>query len=186
MKGNTSLQKRLVIGALVLLVLADVALAAYSWRLASAPRTPQQELALQNKQLEVLRADIKRGESIRQLTPAIQRDCDRFEQSLLPVSSGYSSVSAELDSVARKAGAQIESREFKQKEIPNRSIHEVQVDITVNGEYTAVVRFLNGLQRSENVYAVDGLSLASESQNTGGANGPIRVAVHMRTYFRSA
>ena len=103
MKRDVKLQKRFVIAALALLVLADVGLAGYSWKLSSAPHTPQQELVLQNQQLEVLRADIKRGESIRQLTPAIQRDCDRFEQSLLPVGNGYSSVSAELDSIAKKA-----------------------------------------------------------------------------------
>lgn len=185
MKRNVTLQKRMVIGLLALLVLADVALAAYSWQLTSAPQTPQQELALQTKQLEVLRADIKRGESIRQLTPAIQRDCERFEQSLLSESDGYSSVTAELDAVAKKAGAQIESRDFKKKEIPNRSVEEVAIDITVNGEYTSVVRFLNGLQRSQNIYAVDGLALASDTQNQG-ANGPIKVSVHMKTYFRTA
>ena len=185
MKRDVKLQKRLIIGALVLLVLADVALAAYSWELSSAPHTPQQELALQNKQLEVLKADIKRGEAIRQLTPAIQRDCDRFEQSLLPVGNGYSSVSAELDAIAKKAGAQIENRDFKQKEIPNRGLQEVAIDITLNGEYTGVVRFLNGLQRSQNLYEVDGLALASDTQNQG-ANGPIRVSVHMKTYFRVA
>ena len=185
MKRDVKLQKRLVIGALVLLVLADVALAAYSWRLSSAPHTPQRELVLQNQQLEVLRADIKRGESIRQLTPAIQRDCDRFEQSLLPVSNGYSSVSAELDGIAKKAGAQIEGRGFKQKEIPKRGLEEVNIDLTVNGDYNAVVRFLNGLQRSKNLYEVDGLALASDTQNQG-ANGPIKVSVHMKTYFRVA
>jgi Tfp pilus assembly protein PilO len=185
MKRDVKLQKRLVIGALTFLVLADVALAAYSWRLSSAPRTPQQELALQNQQLEVLRADIKRGESIRQLTPAIQRDCDRFEQSLLPVSNGYSSVSAELDGIAKKAGALIDGRGFKQKEIPKRGLQEVSIDLTVNGEYTAVVRFLNGLQRSKNLYEVDGLALASDAQSQG-ANGPIKVSVHMKTYFRVA
>jgi Tfp pilus assembly protein PilO len=185
MKRDVKFQKRLIIGALVLLVLADVALVAYSWELSSAPHTPQQELALQNKQLEVLRADIKRGEAIRQLTPAIQRDCDRFEQSLLPVGNGYSSVSAELDAIAKKAGAQIENRDFKQKEIPNRGLQEVAIDITLNGEYTGVVRFLNGLQRSQNLYEVDGLALASDTQNQG-ANGPIRVSVHMKTYFRVA
>jgi len=183
MKRDAKLQKRLVIGALALLVLADVALAAYSWQLSSAPHTPQQELALQNQQMEVLRADIKRGESIRQLTPAIQRDCDRFEQSLLPVSNGYSSVSAELDGIAKKAGAQIEGRSFKQKEIPKRNLQEVNIELLLNGEYTAVVRFLNGLQRSKNLYEVDGLALASDAQNQG-ANGPIRVTVHMQTYFR--
>jgi Tfp pilus assembly protein PilO len=185
MKRDVKLQKRLVIGALALLVLADVALAAYSWKLSSAPHTPQQELALQNQQLEVLKADIKRGESIRQLTPAIQRDCDRFEQSLLPVGSGYSSVSAELDGIAKKAGAQIEGRGFKQKEIPKRGLEEVAIDLTVNGDYTAVVHFLNGLQRSKNLYLVDGLALASDTQNQS-ANGPIKVSVHMKTYFRVA
>ncbi len=185
MKRNVTVQKRAVITVLALLVLADVAMAAYSWQLTSAPQTPQQQLATQNKQLEVLRADIKRGESIRQLTPAIQRDCERFEQSLLAGSSGYSSVSSELDSMAKKAGAQIESRDFKEKEIPNRNIKEVVIDITVNGEYTSVVRFLNGLQRSQNIYAVDGLALASDAQNQG-ANGPIKVSVHMKTYFRVA
>jgi Tfp pilus assembly protein PilO len=183
MKRDVKVQKRMIIGALGLLVLADVALAAYSWQLSSAPHTPQQELAAQNKELELLRADTKRGEAIRQLTPAIQRDCDRFEQSLPSVSVGYSSVSAELDAIAKKAGVQIENRDFKQKEIPNRDLQEVSVDITVGGEYTSVVRFLNGLQRSQNLYAVDGLALASDTQNLG-ANGPLRVAVHMKTYFR--
>jgi len=185
MKRDAKLRKRLVIGALALLVLADVALAAYSWQLSSAPHTPKQALALQNQQLEVLRADIKRGESIRQLTPAIQRDCDRFEQSLLPVGNGYSSVSAELDGIAKKVGAQIEGRGFKQKEIPKRGLQEVSIDLTLNGDYAAVVHFLNGLQRSKNLYEVDGLALAGDAQNQG-ANGPIKVSIHMKTYFRVA
>ena len=186
MKRDVTLQKRLVIGALLALVLADVVLAVYSWQLSVAPRTPQQEFALQNKQLEVLRADIRRAEGIRQSTPAIQKDCDRFEQAILPLNAGYSTVSAELDAIAKKAGAQIEDRSFKQKEVPNRNLQEVAVDVIVDGEYTNVVRFLNGLQRSQNLYAVDGLSLASDTQSQGaGVNGPIKVNVHMKTYFRT-
>ena len=59
------------------------------------------------------------------------------------------------------------------------------MDATVTGDYVSVVRFLNSLQRSENLYEVDGLSLTEDSQNHT-ANGPIRVVVHMKTYFRSA
>jgi hypothetical protein len=102
---------------------------------------------------------------------------------LLPAGKGYSSVSAELDAIAKKAGAQIDARDFKPKDIPNRGLREVSVDIAVNGQYTSVVRFLNGLQRSQNVYVVDGLALAGDSQQN--ANGAIRVAVHMKTYFRN-
>jgi hypothetical protein len=188
MKRDPRFLKWAVMGALALLVLVDVAMAAYSYQLSSAPRTPQEELAVQTKQLEVLKADIKRGEAIRQATPAIQKDCDRFEHSLLPESSGYSAVSSELDTIAKKAGAQIENRDFKKKEIANRGVEEVAIDITVNGEYTSVVKFLNGLQRSQNLYAVDGLALASDQTPSGGQGngGPIKVSLHMKTFFRAA
>ena len=186
MKRDPRILKWVVMGALALLVLVDVALAAYSYQLASAPRTPQEELATQTRQLEVLKADTKRAEQIRQATPAIQKDCDKFEKSLLPETTGYSAVSSELDNIAKKAGATIEDRGFKKKEIPNRGVDEIAIEITVNGEYQSVVKFLNGLQRSENLYSVDGLALASEQQNPGAAaNGPIKVSLHMRTYFRA-
>ncbi|HXM94339.1 MAG TPA: hypothetical protein VOA64_08815 [Candidatus Dormibacteraeota bacterium] len=183
MTSNFKLQKRLIIGALLVLVFADIALAAYSWRLSSVPRNPQQELALQTKQFELLRADIKRAIAIRGLMPAIQKDCEQFERALQPVATGYSSVSAEMDAIAKKAGVKIDDRTFRRKEIANRGLEEVVIDATVNGDYISVVRFLNGLQRSHNLYVVDGLSLAGDTQNQS-ANGPIRVAVHMKTYFR--
>jgi Tfp pilus assembly protein PilO len=186
MKRDPRILKWAVMGALALLVLVDVALAAYSYQLSSAVRTPQEELAMQTRQLDVLKADIKRGEAIRSATPAIQKDCDRFEHSLLPESSGYSAVSSELDNIAKQAGAQVETRDFKKKDIANRGMQEVAIDITVNGEYVSVVKFLNGLQRSDNLYAVDGLALASEQNAVAGSGGPIKVSLHMKTYFRAA
>ena len=61
---------------------------------------------------------------------------------------------------------------------------EVVIDATVTGEYRNVVGFLNGLQRSSNLYQVDSLTLASENANQASANG-IKVALHLRTYFRT-
>jgi hypothetical protein len=62
---------------------------------------------------------------------------------------------------------------------------EVAIDATVNGDYKSVIGFLNGLQRSANRYAVDSLTLASENANQGSAN-VIKVALHLKTYFRTA
>jgi type IV pilus assembly protein PilO len=184
MQHDFTLQKRLIMAGVGLLLVADLGLAAYSWRLASATRTPRQQLARESTQLELLRADLRRASDIRAKMPDIQKDCDRFEHSLRPASSGYSAISAELGSVASKSALHIDDLSFHGKEIANRGLEMVEIDATVTGDYTSVVRFLNGLQRSESVYEVDGLTLTVDSQSHAG--GALRVNLRMKTYFREA
>jgi Tfp pilus assembly protein PilO len=185
MRRDFTWRRRIILVGVVLLVLADVGLVAYSWQLASAPRAPQKQLAVETKQRDLLRADIKRAQEIRDNVPATQKDCQRFEQSLFPASAGYSAVRSELGDTARKSGIQIEDLSFKQTEISNRGMTEVTVDATVNGNYKSVIGFLNGLQRSANLYSVDSLTLGSNETNQSSAN-VIKVALHLRTYFRTA
>src|SRR5258708_20244543 len=104
MQRDFTLRKRMILAGVILLVLTDVALAAYSWQLSSAPRAPQQQLAVETKQHDLLKADIKRAQDIRDNIPAIQKDCDHFEQSLFPASAGYSAVRPELAPIPRTTG----------------------------------------------------------------------------------
>ena len=46
-----------------------------------------------------------------------------------------------------------------------------------------MVHFLNGLQRAQNVYAVEALEAKADSAQ--GANGKVRVSMHIKTYFRT-
>jgi len=185
MSRDFTIRKQAIIAGVLLLVLADVALAAYSWRLASAPHSPREQLSLEMKQHDLLKADIKRAQDIRDKIPAIQKNFDQFEYSLFPASSGYSAVRSEVGAIARKSGIQLDDLSFKPTEIANRGMTEVAIDATVNGDYKSVIGFLNGLQRSANRYAVDSLTLASENANQGSAN-VIKVALHLKTYFRTA
>jgi Tfp pilus assembly protein PilO len=185
MRRDFTLRKRIILLGVVLLVLADIGLAAYSWQLASAPRAPEEQIAVITKQRNLLRGDIKRAQDIRDNIPATQKDCDHFERSLFPASAGYSAVRSELGAAARKSGIQIEDLSFKQTEISNRGMTEVTIDATVNGDYKSVIGFLNGLQRSANLYAVDALTLASDNANQASAN-VIKVTLHLKTYFRTA
>jgi len=185
MRRDFTFRKRIILAGVILLVLADVALAAYGWQLSSAPHAPQQQLAVEMKQHDLLKADIKRAQAIRDNIPAIQKDCDHFEQSLFPASSGYSAIRSELGGIAGKSGIQLDALTFRETKIANRGITEVTIDVTVNGEYKSVIGFLNGLQRSANLYEVDSLTLASENSNLASAN-VIRVALHLKTFFRTA
>lgn len=184
MRRDFKFAKRTILLAVGALLIGDVALALYGWKLGSGPR-PGQELAVLAKNRDLLRADIKRAQEIRQKMPSIQKDCDQFEDSLFPQSTGYSSVNAELGSIAGKAGLQVESQNFKEVEVKNRPLIQVDIDTVVAGSYTGIVNFLNGLQRSGSMYAVESLAAKGENESQGN-RGLVRVSLHIKTYFRTA
>lgn len=185
MHRDFTLQKRIILVVVGLLLAADLGLAIYSWRLSSSPQTPQKEFDAQAIKLGVLNNDIQSAQYIKNNMPATRKDCEKFEQSLPASITGYSSLTSELDEVAKKSGLQIVTLTNRQKDLPNRGMAEVTIEATVSGDYGSVVRFLNGLQRSQRFYVVDALALATDAQ-TQAASGPIRVALHLRTYFREA
>src|SRR3981189_2940437 len=95
MRENFTFKKRVIVLVLAVFIAADIALGAYTWNLASA-QAEQQELALMMRNRDLLKKDIQRAREIRSHIPAIQKDCDAFEQSLFPESTAYSSIIVEL------------------------------------------------------------------------------------------
>ena len=184
MRHDFKFKKHAIVFLLAFFITANVSLAVYSWNLTSA-QSAKQELTLMTVNRDLLKKDIQRALEIRSHIPAIQKDCDAFEQSLFSESTGYSTVSAELGELAAKAGLRLESRTFSPKRVKGRDLTELAIDAQVIGDYRGVVRFLNGLQRSKNFYAVEGLSARSTAQ-TQGARGALQVTVHIKTYFRAA
>jgi type IV pilus assembly protein PilO len=185
MRRDFTIRKRVILGGVILLVVADLGLAAYSLQPSSAPHASEEQFRLESKQRDLLKADIKRAQDIRDNIPAIQKDCDHFEQSLFPASSGYSAVKSEIDSMASKSGIRLEDRSYKQSEIASRGMTEVAIDATVSGDYKSVVTFLNALQRSPNLYAVESLTAGTENTAQASAN-VLKVLLHLKTYFRNA
>jgi type IV pilus assembly protein PilO len=184
MSDNFKIKKRLIILVLVLLIAADLALGAYTWNMASA-QTAQQELTLMMRNRDLLKKDIQRAQEIRSHIPAIQKDCDAFEQSLFPESTGYSMVSAELGSLAAQSSLRLDNRAIKPKNVKGHNLTELDIDAQVTGDYRGVVRFLNALQHSHNYYAVEGLAARSAARLQG-AKDALQVTVHLKTYFRAA
>src|SRR5579863_9314852 len=185
MHRDFTLQKRAILVVLGLLLAADIGLAIYSWQLASAPHTPQKQFDEQAVKLGLLNNDIKSAQYIKDQMPATRLDCEKFEHSLPGASTGTSSITADLDDIAKKAGLQIVTFTGRQKEIPNRGMIEWTFDATINGNYGSIARFVNGLQRSQRFYVLDSLSLGTDTQSQA-ATGPIRVGVHIRTYLRES
>lgn len=183
MQGRSTTRRRVILTGLGLLIAADIALGVYNWRLASAPYSSPKQLDAMSIQLEALRAGIQSAQKIKDGMPHAKEDCQKFEQSLPPESIGSSSMAAELDDIAKKAGLRIEGFSFKPKQLPEHSLTEESIEATISGDYPSVSRFVNALQRSHKFYIMDGLALSADSQ-TQKASGLLKVAVHLRTYFR--
>lgn len=182
MRREFTFQKRGIIVLLAALIVADITLGAYSWNLSSA-QSAQQELAALQRTERLLKADIEYAQRIRRDIPDIQKNCDRYEHSMFPESAGYSSVTADLGAIAAKSGLRLETTSFRGVDIKGHALKEISIDTSVSGNYRGIVQFLNGLQRSSNLYAVESLSAKSDAQNQGGL---LRVSVHLKTYFRAA
>jgi hypothetical protein len=189
MMKNFPLQKQLIIAGLTILLLVDGAFAYYSVKLSASRRNPQEVLAAEKMQVELLRADVKRASEIQKKIPEYVKAFDRYEGDLPLASNGYSVISEELSSVAKTTHVLLEDQRFRQKDVPGRDLEEIEIDGTVSGDYANIVRFLNALQRSKNTYIVDSLGLESENTNqptTAAAPTGLKVSLHVRTFFRKA
>jgi len=182
MARDFKFERRAIITGVALLLVADVVLGVYSWRLSKAPNTTPQSMDAETRTLKRLKAEIESAEKVAEKFPDTVKDCDKFEQGLPLASSASSSIEEELGDVSKKAGIQLTGVVFHDKEMTGRNITERLMDATVSGSYENVVRFLNGLQKSQNFYVVDSLELTTEAT----APNVLRVSVHMRTFFRTA
>jgi Tfp pilus assembly protein PilO len=184
--GNFQLQKRIILTALAILLAVDVGLASYAFKMAEARQDPQKALAMENRQLGLLKADVTRAAEIQKRIPDVLKGFDEFEKGLPPASKGYSVISQEFGEYVRETHLRMEDVVFKQKELPGRNLDELDIVASVSGDYTGIVRFLNALQRSrKNVYIVD--SLQVDIQNSvQGAPSALKINLHLRSYFRKA
>ncbi len=173
--------KRRIKWALLGVVALDAALLLVNWQAATAaPASQHAQLERLRQQHSVLGADVRNAQEIRQRLPEIEKQLDRFlDDQLLDPATGYSTIVADLTSIASESGLRIGGVTYKQRDLEKRNVVELEVATAVEGSYTNLVQFVNGLETAQRLYLLDGLSLAA---NTTG--GGIKLNLQLRTYFR--
>ncbi len=180
MSRSSQRRNNLIRWALGVLLAIDLALLLVNWRAAASPHARATQLHRLRAQHDLLAADVRRAAAIRERLPEVQREYEQFfAKELRPASSGYSSIVADLGAIAKEAGLRTNAVTFRQRDLANRGVVEIAVVTTVEGDYPTLVSFINGLERSDNFYLLDSLSLAS---NVGGS---LKLNLQLRTYFRS-
>lgn len=170
-----------IVSFIALILLADVALGVVNWRISLSPASSiDDQIRGLRRERDLLSLDRKGGETIRRDLPQVQKQCDDFfQQQLRPSEGGYSAISADLGTIAKDAGLLVESTRFRQKAVEKHGVDEITIGLTMEGAYPALVNFINSLERSNNFYVLDSLTLDST------VGGTLRLSLELRTYFRS-
>jgi hypothetical protein len=173
--------KKIILSALGLLLLADLALVFVLWQ---ASREGVESMRAQRAHLEtqakLLKADVARGDKIRASLPTVGKDCDAFyHDAFLDSSTGYSDIESDLGNIAVKSGLRVGGLTLNQKEVKGRGVTLITISESVDGDYPAIIKFINGLERSKYFYLLNNLQL--DTSNLGG----IRLRLELRTYFRT-
>jgi hypothetical protein len=173
--------KKIILSAFGLLLLADLALVFVLWQ---ASREGVDSMRAQRARLEtqakLLKADVARGDKIRASLPTVGKDCDAFyHDAFLDASTGYSDIESDLGNIAVKSGLRVGGLTLNQKEVKGRGVTLITISESVDGDYPAIIKFINGLERSKYFYLLNNLQL--DTSNLGG----IRLRLELRTYFRT-
>lgn len=185
--GNITSARRILLAVLVVLLIADVA--AIAVLLSPAGRSRQ----AREQEYEAVRAKLieKRKEAL----PA--RDMDKkldiarqeiaaFYDNRLP--AHYSEISQSLNKLAEQTHVQVVGIKYEPKpaEIPGLTM--VQIGITVRGNYTDQMEFMNALERSKLLYVVNGIGFGGTQagpQQAKGGPDTLNVQVSINTFMRS-
>jgi Tfp pilus assembly protein PilO len=173
---------KILIGvALALLLALDIGLAFILWQ---GSREGEQSLRAQRDRLQtqekLLEADVQRGRKIRASLPQVGKDCDAFyHENFLSPETAYSSVESDLDAIAHKAGLRTSGISFKRTALKDHGVTEISMTASVEGSYSSVIQFINGLEQSKNFYLLNDLRLDS------GTTGAIRLKLELLTYSRT-
>jgi Tfp pilus assembly protein PilO len=161
------------------LLLLDAVLIVVTIRSGGSER-PEQEAATRSLQIRrnQLHASVARLQAIQTgLADAQAEGNDFYEYRFFNTKAGYSAIVSEFEKIASQTGARKNSVSFKAQPSAE-GLSEVEITTVVEGDYGALVGFVNRLERSERFYLIQSLSLSSAS------GGMIRLTLRIKTYFR--
>jgi hypothetical protein len=179
--GPSQNWKRWLSIALAVPLAIDLGLAVYLWQGGRGnPGEIRAQIARLATQAKLLRADVARGARIKYSLPQAGEDAEAFYQdSFLDSSTGYSRIESDLGAIAAQAGVRTSGFAFKQKATKEPGITQVSVTTALDADYPAVIKFINGIERSKNFYLLDRMEITSVS--TGG----LRLELELHAFFRT-
>jgi type IV pilus assembly protein PilO len=90
-----------------------------------------------------------------------------------------SQIVTEFGKLAAANGITIEQAKYKVKEVGPGGLQPVEMDADLAGNYIALAKFINGLERDEVFFLINSITLGGEAQ------GPVKLNVKLEAYLKA-
>jgi type IV pilus assembly protein PilO len=170
---NLHIAGAVLLGGLVLFLGAKVVLAFHA-----AGEVKSEEYQREQIRLVQLQAQMGHLEGLPQKVEQARADQEKFlDQRIAP---NYSTIAEELGAAYVKDQVRLTRAQYTAKPATD-ALTELRIDANLSGDYTALMHFINDLERDKNhvFFIIDGLTF------TGQQGGLVNLRLRLTTYLRT-
>ena len=134
---------------------------------------------LANKQVELKAMDLQ-TQPLRGLDKRVaesRKQMLAFYAKRIPPS--YSSIATRVGDLQVKSGVRLSRVQYTQG-IPGADLTEITMDAGISGDYPAIMRFINSLERDQTFFVIRAMALAGQQ------NGVVNLRLRVSTWLRPA
>jgi Tfp pilus assembly protein PilO len=126
-----------------------------------------------------LQSQMSRLEGLPQKVDQARLDADKFYEQR--IAANYSTMAGELGSLSAKNNVRLTRAQYTPTPAIN-GLTEVRIDASLSGEYSALMHFINDLERDKNhvFFTIHALTLSGQQ------GGLVNLRLRMTTYLRSS
>ncbi|HVN94553.1 MAG TPA: GspMb/PilO family protein [Terracidiphilus sp.] len=164
-------------GLAILLALAIFLAVRLGFDWAAMNRGSSEVLARKHLQLKMLEVQTAPLHGLDERVALTRKEIDAFYKKRVP--SDYSVISTRIGQLAVNSGVRLTRVGYAQEK-PGAELTEISMDAGISGDYTAIMRFINSLERDQIFFIIRAMSL------TGQQGGQVNLRLRVSTWLRPA
>ena len=171
-------RKKIKIALVVMGAVDLLALVIYISPLVGSAETRRQDINFLQAELTTKTKQVAPLKNLPTKVQLASHEIDDFYKKRIP--DEQSQILAEVGKLAAANGVGIEQAKYKFAEQSFGKLQPVEVDADFSGNYTALARFINAVERDDMFFIINSITLAGEPQ------GPVKLNVKLEAYLRAA
>jgi type IV pilus assembly protein PilO len=168
---ETRRKLKIALGAMVAVDIVAVAIMVSP--LVGSTASRKQQLSQLWLQLQAKTRQVEPLRGLDQKIPLANQQIDQFYKERFP--SHDSEVAEAMGALAKQSGVKVDGAKYEWGDPDPIGLRRVDIETSVEGNYQALAKFLNGLERDKIFFIVNSVGLAAQ-------NGPVVLQMKLETY----
>ena len=169
-------RKKITTALMIMGVVDLLALVVYVSPLVGSAETRKQNIAQLQGELTAKTKQVAPLKDLPDKVRLANREIAEFYKKRIPQQD--SQIPAEFGKLANENGVAIEQVRYKLGEDTIGNLQPVELDADLGGNYTALARFINALERDDMFFVINSITLGGEQQ------GPVKLNLKLEAFLR--